>query len=71
MEVKSTISNIRERFENIFVCIQDDILLLAESRQSLEDHVAGLVYLLEYLGFIINEEKSLLQITAIYMYVKR
>ena len=33
----------------------DDILLLAESSQSLEDHVAGLVYLLECLGFIMNK----------------
>ena len=43
----------------------DNILLLAESRQSLEAHVAELVYLLECLGFIINKEKSLLQPTQL------
>ena len=39
----------------------DDILLLADSRELLEDQVSGLVYLLECLGFLINMKKSLLQ----------
>ena len=41
----------------------DDILILAESRDLLNDHVTGLVYLLECLGFIINKKKSILTLS--------
>ena len=36
----------------------DDILIMAESPQLLRDHVMGLTYLLENLGFVINYTKS-------------
>lgn len=39
----------------------DDILVLAESREMAQIHVAGLKYLLECLGFIINLKKSVLE----------
>ena len=40
---------------NIYI---DDILLMAESKERLRDQVAGLVYLLECLGFVVNTEKT-------------
>ena len=39
----------------------DDILVLAESKQMLEDQVSGLAYLLECLSFLVNAKKSRLQ----------
>ena len=41
----------------------DDILVMAESETLLKDHTAGIIYLLENLGFIINLPKSLLEPT--------
>ena len=38
----------------------DDILVLAESKELLLDHLEGMSYLLECLGFIINAEKSVM-----------
>jgi hypothetical protein len=38
----------------------DDILLMAKSRDETHDHASALVYLLECLGFIINQEKTIL-----------
>ena len=38
----------------------DDILLIAESKEMLINHLAGTVHLLENLGFIINQKKSVL-----------
>ena len=35
----------------------DDILILAKSRTLARDHVIGLIYLLENLGFVINKPK--------------
>ena len=39
----------------------DHILITAESQALLKDHIAGTVYLLENLGFVINAPKSVLQ----------
>ena len=41
----------------------DDILILAESRPLARDHVIGLIYLLENLGFVINKPKNILEPT--------
>ena len=41
----------------------DDILLMAESKEKLRDQAAGLVYLLQCLGFTINTEKTTLSPT--------
>ena len=41
----------------------DDILLMAESEEKAQDQAAGLVYLLQCLGFIINTGKSILKPT--------
>jgi hypothetical protein len=41
----------------------DDILIMAESREKNRQHVMGLVFLLENLGFIINRERSILEPT--------
>ena len=38
----------------------DDILVLAESKEMVVNHLTGIVYLLENLGFIINQKKSVL-----------
>ena len=39
----------------------DDMLIMAESEALLRDHVAGTVYLLENLGFVIHFPKSILE----------
>ena len=36
----------------------DDILIVAETESLLRDHIMGVVYLLENLGFVINHPKS-------------
>ena len=41
----------------------DDILILAESEELAWEHVMGLIYLLENLGFVINKTKSILEPT--------
>ena len=41
----------------------DDILILAESKELAREHVIGLIYLLENLGFVINQPKSILEPT--------
>ena len=38
----------------------DDILILAESKETALDHAEGMVYLLECLGFVINRENQCL-----------
>ena len=38
----------------------DDILLLAESREMIHNHLAGVTYLLENVGFIISRKKSVM-----------
>ena len=42
------------------IAYMDDILLLAESKEMIHDHLEGMTYLLESLGFIINRKKSVL-----------
>ena len=39
----------------------DDILVMVKSETLLRDRVAGIIYLLENLGFVINFSKSLLE----------
>ena len=39
----------------------EDMLIMAESEAMLRDHIKGVVYLLENLGFVINDLKSLLE----------
>ena len=39
----------------------DNILLIPESKEKLKDQSAGLIYLLEFLGFTINHEITVLQ----------
>ena len=39
----------------------DDMLIMAESEILLRDHIQGVIYLLENLGFVINFLKSLLE----------
>ena len=41
----------------------DDILLVAESKEKLRDQVSAQVYLLQCLGFTINKEKTVLELT--------
>jgi len=43
----------------------DDILVLLESKEMIMDHLAGMVYLLENLGLIINQKKSILAPTQV------
>ena len=43
----------------------DNILILAESRELILDHVTGIRYLLECLGFIVNTKKSILNPTQV------
>lgn len=39
----------------------DDILVIEESETLLKDYTAGIIYLLENLGFVIHVPKSLLE----------
>ena len=41
----------------------DNILLMAESKEKLQDQATSLVYLLQCLGFMINIEKTILDPT--------
>ena len=45
------------------VVYTDDILILAEAKEALRNQVEALVYLLEVLGFIINQKKSIMSPT--------
>jgi len=40
------------------IAYMDDILVLAESKELITDHLTGMVYILENLRFIINQKKS-------------
>ena len=51
---------VRELGMRVIVYI-DDILLMAESKEKLQDQSAGWIYLLDCLGFTINQEKTVLQ----------
>ena len=50
---KITVSVLRELGIRLIIYI-DDILVMAKSETLLRDHVAGIIYLLENLGFVIN-----------------
>jgi len=45
------------------VIYMDDMLLMAESKQKLMEHVQSTLFLLENLGFIVNSKKSILSST--------
>jgi len=47
----------------LLVIYMDDMLLLANSRSVLVEHIYTAMYVLENLGFVINKPKSLLQPT--------
>ena len=57
--LKPALAILRERGVHLKAYI-DDILILAESRELILDHVTGMRYLLECLGFIVNTKKSVL-----------
>ena len=59
---KAAVSVLREMGIRLIIYI-DDILVMAESETLLKDHIAGIIYLLENLGFVINFPKSLLEPT--------
>ena len=43
------------------IMYKDDMQIMAESEVLLRDHIKGVIYLLENLGFVINVLKSLLE----------
>ena len=47
------------------IAYMDGILVLVESKEMISDHLVGMVYLLENLGFIINQKKSILTPTQV------
>lgn len=55
---------LRERGVRLIAYI-DDIMILAESRDFIQDQVTGMLYLLEYLGFIVNRKKSILNLAQV------
>ena len=57
---KAVAAVLREMGVRIIMYI-DDMLIMADSETLLRDHVKGVVYLLENLGFVINFPKSLLE----------
>ena len=57
--LKPVLAVLRERGVRLIAYI-DDILILAESRDLIQDQVTGMLYLLECLGFIVNRKKSIL-----------
>ena len=57
---KAVAAVLREMGVRIIIYI-DDMLIMAESETLLKDHVKGVVYLLENLGFVINLPKSALE----------
>ena len=57
--LKSALALLRAKGVRLIAYI-DDILVLAESKELLLDHLEGICYLLECLGFIINTEKSVM-----------
>ena len=57
--LKPALAILRERDVHLIAYI-DDILILEESRELILDHVIGMRYLLECLGFIVNTKKSVL-----------
>lgn len=57
--LKPVLAVLRERGVRLIAYI-DDILILAESRDLIQDQVTGILYFLECLGFIVNRKKSIL-----------
>ena len=45
------------------VVYMDDILLMVETKEIVQEQAEPLVYLLQYLGFVINQKKSVLEPT--------
>ena len=62
--LKPVLAVLRERGVRLIAYI-DDILILAESRNLIQDQVMGMLYLLECLGFIVNRKKSILNPTQV------
>ena len=56
---KAVTAVLREMGIRLIIYI-DDILIMAESETLLKDHIQGVIYLLENLGFVINFPKSIL-----------
>ena len=57
---KAVTAVLREMGIRLIIYI-DDMLIIAESETLLKDHIQGIIYLLENLGFVINFPKSLLE----------
>ena len=58
-----TLKPVLALFREMDMCLVayiDDILILEKSKEMALDHAEGMVYLLEYLGFVINKDKSVL-----------
>ena len=66
--LKPVAALLREMGVRLIVYI-DDILILAETKERVEEHVDALVYLLECLGFIINRKKSVLTPSQVIEYL--
>ena len=62
--LKPVLAVLRERGVRLIAYI-DNILILAESRDLIQDQVTGMLYLLECLGFIVNRKKSILNPTQV------
>ena len=60
--LKPVAAQLRQLGVRLIVYI-DDILLLAESKELARDHVIGLAYLLENLGFVVSKSKCVLEPT--------
>ena len=62
--LKPVLAVLRERGVRLIAYV-DDILILAESRDLIQDQVTGMLYLLECLGFIVDRKKSILNPTQV------
>ena len=60
--IKAIVTMLREMGIRLIISI-DDILVMAESETLLKDHIAGIIYFMENLGFIMYFPKSLLEPT--------
>jgi len=66
--LKPALAILREKGVCLIAYI-DNILILAESRELILDHVTGIRYLLECLGFIVNTKKSILNPTQVIQFL--
>ena len=55
--LKSLAAQLRQLGMRLIVYI-DDILILVESKELAQEHIIGLIYLLENLGFVINQPNA-------------